>query len=111
MRWLVLVARIIGWLLTPLVVWAASFLGAWIATSFAGSLPSPRTGFYLTIGAGLLAGVAMTLLWMRILRSSRRLRHSLHMTAEGLPILEEALDPAPEEAPPVEAPRVEAPPA
>lgn len=104
MRWLALLARIIGWLLTPLVVWAASFLGAWVATWFAGSFPNPRTGLFVTLGAGLVTGLAITLIWMRVLRGSRRLRRSLHVTPEGLPILEDALAPTPPEPPPVEAP-------
>ncbi|HSR93146.1 MAG TPA: hypothetical protein VLK88_17700, partial [Gemmatimonadales bacterium] len=49
MRWLALFARIIGWLLTPLVVWAASFLGAWLATWFATGIAAPRAGLYTTL--------------------------------------------------------------
>ncbi len=86
MRWLALLARIVGWLLTPLVVWAASFLGAWLATSFAtGHLRRRAPDLYFTIGSGLHRGLVMTLIWMRILRSSRRLRHSLHVTARACP--------------------------
>ena len=104
MRWLALLARIIGWLLTPLVVWAASFFGAWLGTWFAAGLPNPRSGLYVTVGSGMVAGLVMTLIWMRILGRSRRLRRSLHVTPEGLPILEEALPPAAEEPASVEAP-------
>jgi hypothetical protein len=103
MRWLALFARIVGWLLTPLVVWAASFLGAWLATWFATGIAAPRAGLYATLISGLIAGLVMTLVWMRVLRRSRRLRKSLHVTSEGLPILEDALPPA--EPPAAEAPQ------
>lgn len=112
MRWLALLARIIGWLLTPLVVWAASFLGAWFGTWFAAGLPNPRSGLYVTVGSGLVAGLAMALIWMRILRRSRRLRHSLHVTPEGLPILDEVLTPEVKTEAPADRPAsMESPPA
>src|SRR4029453_14811723 len=94
MRWLALFARIVGWLLPPLGGWAASFLGAWLATWFAAGVGAPRAGLYTTLISGLIAGLVMTLIWMKVLRRSRRLRQSLHVTSEGLPILEDALPPA-----------------
>jgi hypothetical protein len=39
---------------------------------------------------GFVVAVVALLLWMRILRSSPRLRHTLHVDREGLPMTEEA---------------------
>ena len=41
-------ARIFGWLLTPFVAWAASFLGASVVAAVAAAIPEPRTGLGLT---------------------------------------------------------------
>jgi hypothetical protein len=92
MRWLRAIVRVVGWLLTPLVAWAASLLGAWLAT-FAAAGISPMQGLALTIGLGAAAGFGVLLLWMRILRRSPRLRHSLHVTREGIPIADDLLAP------------------
>ncbi len=92
MRWLRAIVRVVGWLLTPLVAWAASLLGAWLATFGAAGL-APMQGLALTIGLGASAGFGSLLLWMRILRRSPRLRHSLHVTREGIPIADDLLAP------------------
>ena len=48
--------RLVGWLLTPVVVWAASFLGGWIGATVQG----PNGGLsWLVIGAvvgGMVGG-------------------------------------------------------
>lgn len=94
MRWLALLLRIVGWLLTPFMVWAASFLGAWVGAGMFRNLESPRDALYYTAASGLITGLVATFFWLRFLRKSPRLRHSLHVTREGLPVLEEALPPA-----------------
>ncbi|MBK7348820.1 MAG: hypothetical protein KA180_03270 [Gemmatimonadales bacterium] len=98
MRWLILLARIVGWLLTPLVAWAASLWGAWLVLTRDASFASPRHALYAALGTGLVLAVIALLFWIELLRRSPRLRHSLHVTREGLPDLEDAVattDPAP----------------
>ena len=85
MRWLRLVLRVLGWLLTPLVAWAASFFGATLGALIAGTVNQPDSGLVVTLTAGTVGGIGGLLLWMRLLRRSPRLRHSLHLTREGVP--------------------------
>lgn len=93
MRWSGLLIRIVGWLLTPLVAWAASLWGAWIMLRRVASFDNPRHAVYAALGAGLVLAVLAMLAWLELLRRSPRLRHSLHVDREGLPVLEEAAPP------------------
>ena len=98
MRWVALLVRLIGWLLTPLVVWAASVFGAWLLFSRSPHFTNPRQALLAAFAAALLSGAAILLLWMQLLRRAPRLRHSLHVTPEGLPDVETA-PPDPQAAP------------
>ena len=89
MRWLGILVRIIGWLLTPLVAWAASFYGAWLLLQAQGQFESPHQAVYAAFAVALIAGILLMLAWMQLLRRSPRLRHSLHVDREGLPVLDE----------------------
>ena len=51
--------RVVGWLLTPLVVWAASFLGGWLGAVLGGSLKG------LVIGA-VAGGVVGGAIWVLV---------------------------------------------
>ncbi len=93
MRWLGILFRVVGWLLTPLVVWAASLWGAWAALRVTVGFHDPRAALYTTFGVAVVTGTIVLYLWMQLLRRSPRLRKSLHVTREGLPVIEE---PAPE---------------
>jgi hypothetical protein len=61
---------LLGWLLTPFVVWAASFCGGWL-----GALVARRVGGrgpfggieWLVLGA-VLGGVTALIIWIRRLR-------------------------------------------
>jgi hypothetical protein len=97
MRWLGILARVVGWLLTPLVAWAASFYGAWLLLQAAAVFDNPRHAVYAAFAAALLAGIAILLLWMQLLRRSPRLRHSLHVDREGLPVVDEVGPPPAED--------------
>lgn len=90
MRWLGRLGRLVGWLLTPLVAWAASFFGAWLVLAVLGRMGTPRSLLTLVLGAAFIAAVAALLLWMWLLRHSARLRRTLHVDPEGLPVTEEA---------------------
>jgi hypothetical protein len=85
-----LLIRIVGWLLTPLVAWAASLWGAWIMLRRVAAFDNPRSALYAAFGAGLVLAVLAMLAWLELLRRSPRLRQSLHVDREGLPVIEEA---------------------
>ena len=65
----------IGWLLTPLVVWAASFFGAWLGALVARQLGRQTIGIELMAGGAVIVTIVATLLWIRLLRRSRWTRH------------------------------------
>jgi hypothetical protein len=92
MRWLGILVRIIGWLLTPLVAWAASFYGAWLLLQVEGRFENPRHAIYTAFATALFAAGALMFGWIQLLRRSPRLRHSLHVDREGLPVLDEAAE-------------------
>ena len=92
MRWLRLFLLIIGWLLTPLVVWAASVLGAWAGARAGHGLNTADQALAVTVAGGVIAGFTAVFLWMRVLRRSPRLRHTLGITREGIPIKEELIE-------------------
>ena len=87
MRLLRFVLRFVGWLLTPLVAWAASFCGAWLGAAAAGLFDNPTATLLLPLTGGAGFAVAGTLLWMRALRQSRELREVLAVTEEGIPVV------------------------
>ncbi len=63
--------RAIGWLLTPLVVWAASFCGAWLGAAVAAHLDPHRSGIVVMVGGAVLVAGLATLLWILFLRRGR----------------------------------------
>lgn len=63
--------RIIAWLLTPVVVWAASFLGGWIGLSVGRQLGDEEALLAGGIGAAL-GGAAAVLVWVLRLRAGAR---------------------------------------
>ena len=64
--------RRVGWLLTPLVVWAASFLGAWGGAVLAERLGQMNRGLEWMAGGAALAAVAAAAGWLFVVR---RVRH------------------------------------
>jgi hypothetical protein len=85
MRAKLVLLRATGWLLTPVVALAASFLGAVLGTIAAAALPNPLHGVALTVATGGLAGFASVHYWLRSLRRSPRLQHALHVLPDGTP--------------------------
>lgn len=64
------VIRFLGWLLTPVVVWAASFLGGW-AVALATSTDRGTIGIVqMTIGA-MLGGTVGLVGWLVVMRRGR----------------------------------------
>ena len=101
MRWLRLLFRIFGWLLTPFLAWAASFFGAVGGALIAMRIVDPVDGLAVTALCGAIAGFAVLILWLRYLRRSPEVREVLAVTEDGTPDTTEMLmDPAttPEQA-------------
>lgn len=85
MRWLRLLFRIFGWLLTPFLAWAASFFGAVGGALIAMRLDDPVKGLAVTALCGALTGFAVIILWLRYLRHSPEVREVLAVTEDGTP--------------------------
>jgi outer membrane lipoprotein SlyB len=81
-----LLLRLGGWLLTPLLAWAASFLGAVVGSLVGGSFGDPYLGIGLTAVAGAVAGILAIVLWLRVLRRSPSIRTALHVRPDGTPL-------------------------
>lgn len=109
MRWVQLLFRIFGWLLTPFLAWAASFFGAVAGALIALKLDDPVRGLAITALCGGLAGFAGLILWLRYLRRSPEIREVLAVTEDGTPDTTEfAIEPepsVPEVAAPEPSPR------
>ncbi|MDZ4673699.1 MAG: hypothetical protein SGI84_04530 [Gemmatimonadota bacterium] len=106
MRALRFVLRMFGWLLTPLVAWAASFLGAVLGAALAGSLEGALNGVAVTVAMGLIFAMLGTHAWLRLVRRSPEIRAALSLEADGTPIIKD--EPAPESPQPAQLPGPEA---
>ncbi len=81
------IARFFGWLLTPVVAWAASFLGATFVSWLAAGWGEARTQLIATVAGGGLTAVIVLVLWLRLLRTSPRLRETLRVDTDGTPLV------------------------
>jgi len=79
-----LLFRIVGWLLTPLVITLAAALGATALALVAPQFSTARALINMTVG-GLLGAVLGFWGWMQLLERSRGLREVLQVTTEGVP--------------------------
>ncbi len=61
--------RILGWLLTPFVVWAASFVGGWSvgALVVAAGAGAPSSTLWMVVG-GVVGGVVAGIGWVVLMR-------------------------------------------
>jgi hypothetical protein len=84
-RWLRLIFRIFGWLLTPFLAWAASFFGAVAGALIAMRMEDPFSGLAVTAVCGAATGFAAILLWLHYLRQSPEAREVLAVTEDGTP--------------------------
>ena len=91
MRWIRLLFRIFGWLLTPFLAWAASFFGAVGGALIAMRVADPVDGLAVTALCGAIAGFAVLILWLRYLRRSPEVREVLAVTEDGTPDTTEML--------------------
>jgi len=78
------VVRLAGWLMTPLVTFAAASAGAFLVALVAPEF-SVTVGLVLIGVAGLVGAIAGLLLWMKLLRESPELRQALAVTSDGVP--------------------------
>jgi hypothetical protein len=85
MRWLRLVFRVFGWLLTPFLAWAASFFGAVGGALIAMRVEDPVDGLVVTALCGAATGFAAIILWLHYLRRSPEVREVLAVTEDGTP--------------------------
>jgi hypothetical protein len=85
MRWLRLVFRVFGWLLTPFLAWAASFFGAVGGALVAMRIDDPVDGLAVTALCGAVTGFAAIILWLHYLRQSPEVREVLAVTEDGTP--------------------------
>ena len=85
MRWLRLIFRIFGWLLTPFLAGAASFFGAVVGALIAKRMDKTVNGLAVTAVCGAATGFAAILLWLHYLRQSPEAREVLAVTEDGTP--------------------------
>jgi len=90
--------RLGGWLLTPLVALAASFVGAWVGATIAGGLKRSITGAWVVVGCGAAFGLFAAWWWLYYLRRHPRLQKTLAVAPDGTPLAAIADEP-PESAP------------
>lgn len=79
-RWLAHALVVVGWLLTPLWAWGASFFGLWAGAHLAGRFTQPLAMLAPAVLGAVLLGFATLWAWVRFMR---RLPHLLahHMAA------------------------------
>jgi len=87
------VARFFGWLLTPVVAWAASFFGATLVSWVTAGWGSARSQLIATIVGGGLAALVALVAWLRLLRRSPKLRETLSVASDGTPLAAAEDDP------------------
>jgi hypothetical protein len=87
MRWLRALVRVFGWLLTPVLAWAASFFGAVAGALLAMQVREPRNGILVTAVVGGVVSFLAIHFWLRFLRRHRELQEALAVSAEGTPLL------------------------
>jgi len=80
------VLRFFGWLLTPFVAWAASFLGATLGALLGRGLPA-TTGVVVSVVLGGGAALVALILWLKLLRRSPRLQRALEVSEDGTPVV------------------------
>jgi hypothetical protein len=95
MRWIRLLFRIFGWLLTPFLAWAASFFGAVGGALVAIRMEDPVEGLAVTALCGALTGFTGLIAWLEYLRRSPEVREVLAVTEDGTPDTTEILIPEP----------------
>lgn len=67
-RWLAHALVVVGWLLTPLLAWGASFFGLWTGAHFAGRFSRPMAMLAPAVLGAALFGFGTLWIWVRFMR-------------------------------------------
>jgi len=81
-RWLAHLLVVVGWLLTPVLGWGASFAGLWVGAAVGMRFSSPLAMLAISAAGAGLFGVAALATWLRFMH---RVPHLLshHMAARS----------------------------
>ena len=67
-RWLAHFLVVVGWLLTPVLAWAASYVGLWAGALFSTRLGRPLTMLVVAAAVAAVSGFAVLAVWVRFMR-------------------------------------------
>jgi hypothetical protein len=67
-RWLAHLLVVVGWLLTPVLGWGASFAGLWAGAAVGMRFANPLTMLAIAGAGAALCGVATLITWLRFMR-------------------------------------------
>lgn len=67
-RWLAHSCVVLGWLLTPVLAWGASYLGLTLGALFAVRLESPVAMLVTAAGGAAVLGFGTLFVWVRLMR-------------------------------------------
>jgi hypothetical protein len=67
-RWLAHLLVAVGWLLTPVLAWVASYVGLWAGAPIATRFSHPLTMLAVAGAAAALSGFTALVLWVRFMR-------------------------------------------
>jgi len=67
-RWLAHLSVVVGWLLTPVLGWGASFVGLWVGAAVGMRFANPLTMLAIAGAGAALFGVATLVTWLRFMR-------------------------------------------
>ena len=67
-RWLAHLCIVVGWLLTPVLAWGASYFGLSFGALFAVRFSSPLTMLLVAAGTSALLGFSTLFVWVRFMR-------------------------------------------
>ena len=79
-RWLAHALVVIGWLLTPLLAWGASFFGLWVGAHVATAAAGPLTALAPALVGAAICGFVVLWVWVRFMRHVPHLL-AHHMTS------------------------------
>jgi hypothetical protein len=66
-RWLAHLLVVVGWLLTPVLAWSASYVGLWAGALVAARFTRPVTMLVVAAAVATLSGFAVLYLWVRFM--------------------------------------------
>lgn len=67
-RWLAHLLVVVGWLLTPVLAWSASYVGLWAGAMLATGFRQPLTMLAVAAAVAALCGFTALFVWVRFMR-------------------------------------------